>query len=39
MPNINEMLFTLEGFNYATPIDLNMVYDYIQLSEDASNLY
>ena len=32
------MLLKLEGFQYATPIDLNMGYYHIQLSENASNL-
>ena len=26
MPNINEMLLKLEGFQYATSFDLNTVY-------------
>ena len=38
MPNINEMLLKLEGFQYATPLDLNMEYYYIQLTEYGSNL-
>ena len=38
MPNINEMLLKVEGFNYSTLFDLNMGYYYIQLSEDAINL-
>ena len=38
MPNINEMLLKLEGFYYATSLDLNMVYYHIRLTEDASNL-
>ena len=32
MPNINEMLFKLESFQYDTSLDLNMGYDHIQLS-------
>ena len=39
MPNINDMLLKLEGFKYATPIDLNMGYYHIRLSENANNLY
>ena len=38
MPNINEMLLTLEGFQYATSLDKNMVYYHIRLSKSASNL-
>ena len=38
MPKINEMLFKLEGFQYAISIDLNMVYYHIQLRKNASNL-
>ena len=38
MPNINEMLLKVDGFNYSTLFDLNMGYYYIQLSEDAINL-
>ena len=30
MPKINEMLFKLEGFQYATPLDLNMGYYHMQ---------
>ena len=37
MPNINEMLLKVDGFNYSTLFDLNMGYYYIQLSEDAIN--
>ena len=33
MPNINEMLFKFEGFQYDMSLDLNMVYYHIQLSE------
>ena len=39
MPKINEILLKLEGFKYATSLDLKMGYYHIQLSEDASNLY
>ena len=38
MPKINEMLFKLEGFQYATSLDLNMVYYHIQLGQNSSNL-
>ena len=38
MPKINEMLLKLEGFQYATSLDLNMGYYHILLSENASNL-
>ena len=38
MPKINETLLKLEGFHYATSLDLNMGYYHIQLSENASNL-
>ena len=32
------MLFKLEGFQYVTPLDLNMGYYYIRLSKNVSNL-
>ena len=32
MPKINKMLFKLEGFQYATSLDLNMGYYHIQLT-------
>ena len=38
MPNINEMLLKLEGFQYATPLDLSMGYDHIRLIKNESNL-
>ena len=38
MPKINEILLKLEGFQYATSINLNMEYYHIQLSGNASNL-
>ena len=38
MPNINEILLKLDGFQYTMSLDLNMGYDHIQLTEDASNL-
>ena len=38
MPNINGILLKLEGFQYDTPLDLNMAYYHIGLSENASNL-
>ena len=37
MPNINEMLINLEGFQYAKSINLNMGYYTIQIAEDASS--
>ena len=38
MPKINEILLILQGFQYATSLDLNMGYYHIQLSENASKL-
>ena len=38
MPKINEMLLKLEGFHYATSLDLNMGYYHIRLRKNASNL-
>ena len=38
MPKIRERLFNLEGFQYATPMDLNMGCYGIRLSNQASNL-
>ena len=38
MPKINEILFKLEGFQYAKSLDLNMGYYHIGLSKNASNL-
>ena len=38
MPKINETLLKLEGFMYATYLDLNMGYYHIQLSKNASKL-
>ena len=38
MPKINEMLLKLEGFQYATSLDLNMGYYHIRLIKNASNL-
>ena len=38
MPNKDEMLLKLEGFQYATTLDLNMEYYHIPLSKNASNL-
>ena len=38
MPNINEMLLKLEGFQYVASLDLNMVYYHIQLRDNESNL-
>ena len=38
MPNINYMLLKLEGFQYATSLDLNVVYHQIQLKQYSINL-
>ena len=38
MPKTNENLFTLEGFQYGTSLDLNMVYFHIRLNKNVSNL-
>ena len=38
MPKICEMLLNLEGFQYATSLDLNMGYYHIQLREQVNNL-
>ena len=38
MPNINEDLLKLKGFQYATSLGLNMGYYHIRLSENVSNL-
>ena len=38
MPNINEMLLKLEGFQYDTLLDLNMRYYNIRLSKNESSL-
>ena len=38
IPKINVMLLKLEVFQYATYLDLNMVYYHIQLTKDANNL-
>ena len=38
MPKINEMLLKLQGFQYATSLDLNMGYYHIRLSKNARNL-
>ena len=38
MPNINEMLLKLKGFQHATSLDVNMGYYYITLSDNTSNL-
>ena len=35
---INEILLKLEGFQYATSLDLNMGYYHIRLRKNASNL-
>ena len=38
MPKINEILLKLEGFQYATFLDLEMGYYHIRLCENSSNL-
>ena len=38
MPKIQDMLMKLEGFQYASSLDLNMGYYHIQLSPSASKL-
>ena len=38
MQKISEMLLKLEGFQYTTPLNLDMGYYYIQLIEKSSNL-
>ena len=38
MPKINEMLLELEGFQYATSLDLNMGYYHIRHSKNARKL-
>ena len=38
MPKIQEMLINIEGYKYATSLDLNMRYYHIRLRMDASNI-
>ena len=38
MPKINEISLELEGFQYATALDLKMGYYHIHLSDNASDL-
>ena len=38
MPNINEILLKLEGFQYDTSLDLSMGYYHFRITEYASNL-
>ncbi len=38
LPKINDMLQKLEGFQYATSLDLNMGYYHIELTPNASRL-
>ena len=38
MPKIQDMLLKLEGFKYATSLDLNMGYYHIELSPDSKKL-
>ena len=37
MPKICELILKLEGFKYATLLDLNMGYYHIRLIEEANN--
>ena len=37
MPKICEILLKLEGFKYATSLDLNIGYYHIRISEEDSN--
>ena len=39
MLNINEMLLRLEGFQYATSLDLSMGYYHIRIIKNASKSY
>ena len=38
MPRIGDILHNLEGFQYATSLDLNMGYYHIRLSEESLNM-
>jgi predicted regulator of amino acid metabolism with ACT domain len=38
IPNIQDMLLNLEGFQYATSLDLNMGYYHIELCPDSKNV-
>ena len=38
IPNIQDMLLNLEGFQYATSLDLNMGYYHIELCPDLKKL-
>ena len=38
MPKMREMLLNIEGFKYASSLDLNMVYYHIRLSKQAGKL-
>jgi hypothetical protein len=38
MPNIQDMMLTLEGFQYATALDLNMGYYHVRLDPDSRKL-
>ena len=35
LPNVHDLLLKLEGFNYASAIDLNMGHHHILLDEEA----
>ena len=38
LPRIGDILQNLEGFQYATSLDLNMGYYYVRLSDKSSNM-
>jgi hypothetical protein len=38
IPNIQDMVLNLEGFQYATSLDLNMGYYHIELCPDSKKL-
>ena len=38
IPKIREMILKLEGFKYATSLDLNMGYYHIRIRKEASNI-
>jgi hypothetical protein len=39
IPKIRDMIRSMEGFTFASALDLNMVYYHIKLDADAQNLY
>lgn len=38
LPNMHDIMLNLEGFTYASAIDLNMGYYHIKLSPDAQKM-